>query len=552
MLVSLSVRNFAIIDFIQLDFHPGMSVLTGETGAGKSLIIDAIGLLFGKKADSELIRFGEIKATIEGVFSSQDNDLRDYLKQLGMETEEEIIIKRELYASGKSICRVNNVAVTLAQLQDISEFLGDIHSQNDTIGLVNPKNYLKFIQNDQIEKEVILYQSLLKEYRKKLAAYHDLIQKEIESKEKEDFLRFQFKELTLLNLSVEEEENLKQEILYWSNAELIAENMKEFHQHLEDSQVFDHLYDAINALAKISKYDLTYETIKKGIEEHYYALEEIAKNPKLRLSNLEYDEQTINEINERLAVYSEMRRKYKKTTPELLDYFKKIKDELSLIENYDFLVKEAKEQTENFYDQTVKKALEIRQLRQNVCQSIQEKMNVHLVDLELKNVQFEITFNELPKDEIRFYPEGIDQIDFLVSFNKGEPVKSLAKVASGGEMSRFMLALKVVLGDFIKVQTKIFDEIDHGVSGAIAYSIAKKIKEISQKSQVLCITHLPQVASISNHHLKIAKKVEQNRTLTQVFTLTTEERVVELARMISKGEPTPASLLLGRELLDSK
>jgi len=546
MLLSLTVKNFAIIDNIQIDFQKGMTVLTGETGAGKSLIIDAIGLLFGNRASTDLIRYGENKAEIEGIFSNYSQEINKYLAEFGIEYSEEdyLFIRRELYRSGKSTCRINNTIVSLNQLMQISQYIGDIHSQHDTLGLINPNNYLQFITDENIQKELVIYQNNYTEYQKLANEYQNLLSKSQESKEKEEFLRFQLSEFEKANLSTTEEEDLKNEYAYLSNFEQVSSLINEINE-IYHSDVLDNIYRSLTTLKKLESYNEKYSQIRKNVEECYYTLEAILDNPELKNKG-EFDPERLEEINSRLSIYSSFKRKYQKNTEEIIAYFQKIKEEINLIDNYDFYLQEIKRKLDASYIKTLEIAKNISAKRKEISKQLSLNIKKHLEDLQLKNVIFEVEFKEVP-----FNNRGIDEVDFLVSFNKGEPVKPLSKIASGGELSRFMLALKTIIGDKIPLQTKIFDEIDNGVSGSVAFSIAEKIKFISQKSQVLCITHLPQVASIADHHLKIAKEIIDNRTFTKIKILNNDERVYEIAEMISKGEPTSASLALAKELLST-
>lgn len=553
MLVSLNVKNFAIIDNIQIDFQDGMTVLTGETGAGKSLIIDAIGLLFGKRASNDLIRYGEEKAIIEGVFSIYNDKIKQQLNELSIDYNEEdnLIIKRELHSSGKSICRINNNIVTLSQLSEIVDNIGDIHSQLDTFGLINPKNYISFLNNDKITALLDDYNQALLEYNKNLKEYRRLVALDQDNKAKEDFLRFQLKEYELAQINHHEEAELKEELKYLENFESMNEAICEINNIYYEGKVLDNIYQSISVLEKLEKINPKYTPLKANITDIFYSLEEIINHNDLKIANIDFDANRLEEVNARLAVYSDFRRKYKMSIPEIIEHFEKIKNDLMFIENSEILIKDLKNKVDQYYFKTLNIAKNIREERINISKSLILGVKKHLQDLQLKNVVFDIVFNEIDEENINFKKDGIDEIDFLISFNKGEPPKPLAKTASGGELSRFMLALKTVLGSSLTQQTKIFDEIDHGVSGAVAYSIGEKIKYISKTSQVLCITHLPQVASISDHHFKISKKIEKDRTFTEIIELNEQEKIKEIAAMISKGDPTPASINLAKELINN-
>lgn len=547
MLISLSVNNFAIIDNINIDFDNGMTVLTGETGAGKSLIIDAIGLLFGKRASTEMIRYGEDKATIVGLFSNYSESISNLLDEydIDYDKEDNLLIKREIYASGKSKCSINNQIVTLAQLQEIGDFVGDIHSQNDSIGLFNPKNYLSFLNNKKTDDLFGEYNDSLKDYKDKLKKYNDLFKKKDEDTQKSDFLKYQLKELNDAELDVNEELSLKNELNELNHYEKLYENIDSLKKDYHDKDTMDNLYNSLKCLKELKNINEKYEDLYKIFEESYYNIESVYEDNKLEIK--EFDSQRLDEINDRLGLYSELKRKYKKDVSEIIAYRDEIEKVLYNLENYDEIIKDLKKDCDEAFDKTLKIAINISDERKKVAKSLTEEIISSLSDLMLKNVKFEIVFERSDK----FLKDGIDTVDFLVSFNKGEPVKPLSKVASGGELSRFMLAIKTVLGSKLPQQTKIFDEIDSGVSGSVAYSIAKKIKEISKTSQVLCITHLPQVASIGDKHLFITKSVNDGRTVTLIKELKKDERIEEVAKMISNGEATIASLNLAKEMIDN-
>lgn len=551
MLVTLNVKNFAIIDNIQIDFDEGLTVLTGETGAGKSLIIDAISLLFGERASTELVRYGEQKAVIEGLFSNYDKKIIEILNEFSIEYDENefLFIKREIYQTGKSLCKINNQTVSLNQLKQISEYIGDIHSQLETFGLINPKNYLSFIKDDFIDNKLIEYNKELKQYKEVSDELKELVSNIKENSLKEDYLKFQLNELDKANLSIDEEAELQQELKLLSDSEKVKSLITNIKDIYSNSDVLEKIYESISIFDKLSNYNETFGNMKNTVEEAYYNLEAISTDKIFYSGLFDFNEQRFNEINDRLGMFSDLKRKYKKTIDQLIEYRELIRKDLESISNYDHLKEELEKQLKKSYDKTVSLALEIRSQRQNIASQLVKNMESHLLDLQLNNAKFEVVFNEIDKNNINFNKDGIDIIDFYVSFNKGEPLKPLSKTASGGELSRFMLALKTVLGDKLPMQTKIFDEIDSGVSGSIAYSIGKKLLNISNNSQVLCITHLPQVASIAKNHYKISKGIIEDRTFTKIELLNTKQRIHEIACMLSNGNITETSLKYAEELL---
>src|SRR5690554_137041 len=550
MLLSLFVKNFAIIDNVEIEFKDKMTVLTGETGAGKSLIIDAIGLLFGDRASSNLVRFGEEKAIIEGVFTEVPKLVQELTNS---NADDVLIIRREIYANGKSICKVNNQTITLSQLSEISEMLGDIHTQFDTQRLINPKNYLDFIDNEEVKELLINYQEELKNYNKFNKEYKDLLNRNDSDLQRLDFLKFQINEIETAKISISEEEELKQKSNYLMNYENLLNNLKEFIDYYDEESTLDNIYNSTINLKKLEEIDSKYKEYLSTLEDAYYQIVDVVDQVRKDFKLADFDESELEYINERLGLYSDFKRKYKKTTEEILKYYEEMKKEISNIENYDEIIANLEKKVKESYNKTLEIGKNIREIRISLAKSLEKSLIANLKDLKLKNTRFEIVFNDL--DNITFKPNGIDEVDFLISFNIGEPLKPLSKVASGGELSRFMLALKEIISEKVNLQTIIFDEIDNGVSGEVAYSIANKIKSISKNLQVLCVTHLPQVAAISDHQINITKDViiekSEKRTITKIEELDHDLRVIEIAKMISNGIVTEASKNLAIELLKS-
>lgn len=546
MIKSMLVKNFAIIDNIQVDFSNGMTVLTGETGAGKSLIIDAIGLLFGDRASSELVRHGENKAIIEGVFENVNQNTLDVLKSLDIVEEDFLVIRREIYENGKSICKVNGCVISLTNLQELSNLLGNIHTQFDNEKLVNPKNYLNFI-DDEINKNLLVkYEESLKKYNNVNKKYQDLLKSENENNQKLEFYKFQYNELKKANLNVSEEEELKSRLHILNNFEKITTSINEFLAIYDHNDVLNKIYQSLSILEKLSKYDEKYLEFKNTIEENYYSINDIVEEINLKFKNqdLNYDE--LDEINNRLGIYSDYKRKYKMSVEEITNYYKKISDEIEKIENFDVLSKDLEKEVNLLHKEVLNIALEISDRRKKIANELQEMIKSNLIDLQLENTILKI---DVSSDEAKLQKTGIDDIDILITFNKGEPLRPLSKVASGGELSRFMLALKAIASNKFSNQTLVFDEIDNGVSGAIAYSMANKIKEISNYCQVLCVTHLVQVAAKADHQLFISKEINQERTATLIKELNDEERIEEISKMASYGKTSEASRKFAEELL---
>lgn len=548
MLLSLTVKNFAIIDNISIDFNKGMTVLTGETGAGKSLIIDAIGLLFGDRASNELVRYGENKAVIEGVFSDYSNNVCEILENNDITNSDLLVIKREIYQNGKSIAKVNGETITLNVLELLSTELGDIHTQFDVVKLVNPKNYFSFIDNDRINFLLNDYKDLLNKYRKVLSIYNQKKEQEGLNNQKLDFLNYQKNELEKAKLDPDEEDILKNELNVINNFEKISENYQEFIDLFADNNIIESIYDSINALKKNVEYNGKLENYIQRLESAYYDLDDLNQDIISLKNDIEYNPLELDQKNERLSVYSSLKRKYKMDTKQLIAYYNNIKKEIDDIENYDFQINELEKQKDQLYQEVKKVAEEISSIRFEEAKVLKDNLLKVFPELSLKNTNLDIIL----KQTENFYNNGIDEIDFMISFNKGEPLKPLNKTASGGELSRFMLALKAISCHKNMHKTFIFDEIDTGVSGEVAGSIALKMKEISQNNQVICVTHLPQVASIASEHLNITKNIlENNRTITNIKKLNYDEKVNSIALMISKGNITDASIALAKEFLNN-
>lgn len=547
MLLTLTVKNFAIIDNIQVDFKDGMTALTGETGAGKSLIIDAIGLLFGDRASSDSVRNGENKAYIEGVFCKYNKEIDNLLQNLDIECEDDmLIIKREIYANGKSVCKINGETISASNLDNIASYLGDIHTQFDSMKLVNPKSYFSFIDDQKIDDLLFEYKKSLSEYNNAKKEYDDKTKNKNDLLNKLDYMKYQFNELKNAKLTETELDDLKYQYDILNNHGKILENYQEFIKTFMDNNILDGLFNAFSVLEKNIPYNKELEEKVNRIKDSYYDLQDTYEEIYGYVTHDDFDINTLDEVNSRMNLYSLLMKKYNMNISELITYQTKLETEINEFENFDFYIEEIHKKVQNYYNKTKELGKNISELRKQNAKKLEEELYKNLIDLELKNVSLNICVKETDT----FLANGINEIDFLVSFNKGEALKSLAKVASGGELSRFMLALKAVSTTKSRGKTYIFDEIDTGVSGEIAQKIGEKIKKISENNQVICVTHLPQVAAISENHLFISKEVVNGRVLTKVTELDYNERINAIALMLSKGEITKATIELAKELLN--
>ena len=555
MLQQLTVNNFAIIDNITIEFKNHLSVLTGATGAGKSLIIDAIGLLLGDRASNQMIRTGEEKATIEGIFTSYNETIDNLLDQFGIDKMDYLIIRRDIYKNGKSISRINGYVVTLSQLTTISNLLADIHTQLDTKKLFDLRNYVDFIDNEEIRKEISKYQEIRNEYLEHLKAYNHLVDEFKKGQDNFDFYQFRLNELKSMNLSVDEVANLEEELNVLNNYETINSNLSEIKETFRSQDILNSLYSIKQQLAKLASFNEKYAELAKTVDGSYYDLEDVEQTISSNLAHLEFDNKRFDYINERISAIKDIERKYRMSVEQLIDYQKSLEELVNNFDQSEFLINNELIKVKESFDKLTKKAAEITALRVAQSKILIDNINKTLVDLCLDKVRIKITVDSIKPnnefDQSAFKENGNNIVDFLISFNIGEELRPLSKVASGGEMSRIMLALKTHMLQNMNLSTIIFDEIDTGISGEVAMAVAKKMKEISKTTQVLAITHLPIVASAADQHLFVSKEVKDNKTYTIVKLLSKEERIEKVAEMISSSNNDISSLLVAENMINN-
>ncbi len=550
MLNRLIINNLAIFENIDISFKDGFSVLMGETGAGKSLMIDSLSLLLGSRASSELIRSGASKATVKGYFSINRPELNAYLAKINVPINEDEIIIERVISGNKNIVKINSVTVTLNDLIYISKYLANIHSQFDFEKILNPENYLDILDGFSSELTKRLkdeYTSLLNEYKKKRNEYSDLLSKKAKIDEARDFYEYQYKELKGMNLSINEEEEISSELALLKNYDKIYSLINESNEILNGT-FMDDFYSLNQNLSKLSTYQKQYEETFKTLDDHYYAIDDILSTLRKEFRNLDYDPNRLDELEQRDSDLSALKRKYKKSIPELISYRDELENMIGKNSSFDSQIKEKEDECSALLKETLSKANELTLVRERNAKLIEKELTNTLKDL-LLNVKFEILFKDHKNDESSLKDNGVDDIDFLIETNIGEGLKPLSKVISGGEASRIMLAFKALFVKANKIPTIIFDEIDTGISGETAQAVAKKIKEISLASQVISITHMPQVASLSDHHILISKEVKDGRTYSTVKELTIEEKIRQIAYLISGGKVTEKQLEYAKEMV---
>lgn len=565
MLTELSIKDFAIIDKIAMTFNDGLTVLTGETGAGKSIIIDAVQLLAGGRGSVEYVRYGAKKAEIEGLFIVDvvNHPIYKVSKQYGIEVEDDqVVLHRTITASGKSICRVNGKLVTLAILREFGRTLIDIHSQHETQSLMHPENHIDLLDlyhREEIMKAKEDYTYLYKKLVKLENRYKELNENEQEMAHRLDLLEFQLHELEEASLKPNEDEILEEERNHLANFERIFKSIQDAYNALYgENKGLDWLNIAQQSLQESRQYNKFLTEKAEELSTYYYNIEELSFDLRNFSETLEYNPMRLNEIESRLDEINRLKKKYGSTVNDVLEYMAKIEDEIDEIKNKDSRLTQLAEQISETKKDTLLEAKHLHDLRRQAASSLVKEVHKELASLYLEKASFSITFSpEIDENvltyyenhPIKFQKNGIDQVRFMISTNIGEPLKELDKIASGGELSRIMLVLKKIFSHHQGITSVIFDEVDTGVSGRVAQAIAEKIYQISHDSQVLCITHLPQVASMADTHTLIEKEEKNNRTSTKLFELTSDEQVKELSRMITGAKLTETAKEHASELL---
>lgn len=559
MLAELSIKNFAIIESLSISFEKGLTVLTGETGAGKSIIIDAIHLLAGGRGSAEFIRYGEKRAELEGLFLIDELDHPVYTKceELGIDVNDGmIILRRDLTTSGKSICRINGKLVTIAILREVGQYLVDIHGQHDNQELMNDENHLKLLDQyggQKITKALEGYLEIYKQYdalRKKIT---QLSENEQEMAHRLDLLQFQLDEITNANLQPKEDELLQEEKIQISNFEKIYESLNNSYNSLHgEHRGLDWVGHAMSNLEEIASINSNLKELSEVISNAYYQLEDLSYQVRNELESLEFDPERLNYVESRLNEINHLKRKYGQSVEEILIYSAKIEEELDTIKNRDNHLNKLQKELDSVLKDLVLEANNLTIIRKKLANVLTEEIHKELKELYMDKTTFEVKFitKPLSDTEQKFTSTGIDNVEFYLSTNPGEPLKPLNKTASGGELSRIMLAMKSIFSQHQGITSIIFDEVDTGVSGRVAQAIAEKIYRVSNGSQVLCITHLPQVAAMADTHLYIAKEIKDGRTKTSVKPLEETEKIKEIGRMIAGAQVTELSKEHAKELLE--
>lgn len=550
MLKQLYIKNFTLIDELNIQMHPGFSVITGETGAGKSIILGAIGLLLGNRADSKSIKAGRDRCVIEAHFDLSKYDMQQFFTDNDIDEDlSDTIIRRELTAAGKSRAFINDTPVSLTKMRELGEQLVDIHSQHQNLLLQKEDfqlNVVDIIAQD--EKQRKNYEAAYNQYKQanqKLNALKAEIEK---NRENEDFLRFQFKELDEAQLQNGEQEELEQEYEMLSHSEDIKTALYQADNHLsgDEGNIIERLKQTSEQLANIKDVYPEVTELLERIDSSYIELKDIAQEVNGLTDHVEFDPARLETINERLDKLNSLQQKFHvRDLGELIETYHQLKEQLSHIDHSDEDVEALEQEVTQLLEKAQKQAKELTAIRTKAAKKVEEEMKQRLIPLGIPNVRFSISLTEKPLSH-----DGGDKVSFLFSANKSTPLQPVTQVASGGEIARVMLSLKAMISGAVKLPTIIFDEIDTGVSGKIAEKMAQIMVEMgNHERQVLSITHLPQIAAMGSHHYKVSKEETDNGTISRMTELSQQERVQEIAQMLSGSDVSEAALANAKELL---
>ena len=536
MITTLHIKNVGIIDDLSIDFNEGLNILTGETGAGKTLIIGSLSILAGGRFSKEIIRNGEDYSFIEANF---------YCPQSENAIEGNIIVSREIHSNGRNSCKINGRLVTVNELKEFMCHIIDIHGQHDNQLILNSEKHITYLDKfigKEIEQDLINYQEELKKYRELKQELKNTYGEDKEKERKLDLLHYQLNEITSANLKESEETVLEEKHKMMQNAEKLSENLKQIDVELNETAITA-ISNSIRCLEKIENCGKEYSEKLNILKGTYYDIQELARDFSYMRENVEFNEEDRNQIENRLDLIYSLKRKYGNSILDILNYAKNIEDEIHKIENLDEYHRKIKKELEQLESEMQTIGSRISSLRKKYGKTLAEKINRELKELEMPNAKFEVNIDAKES----FGSTGIDEVEFMICTNMGEDMKPLNKIASGGEMSRIMLAIKNVLADVDEVDTLVFDEIDTGISGKAGQAVGDKMKYIAKSHQVICITHLPSIAAKGDYNYYINKQTKANKTYTNIKQLNEEEIIEEIAR-ISSGEITEIAKAHAKEL----
>ena len=536
MVTTLHIKNVGIIDDLSIDLNNGFNVLTGETGAGKTLIIGSLAILAGGRFSKEMIRNGEEFSYVEANFYCPNNEVA---------VDGNIIVSREIHLNGRNSCKINGRLITVNELKEFMSKIIDIHGQHDSQLILNPMQHIIYLDKfigKELNESVCEYIKKLEEYNKLKQELKNTYGEDQEKERRLDLLRYQYNEIEQAKLKQNEEEELQNKHKMMQNAEKLKDNLFEIDTNLNENAIIA-ISNSIRSLEKIQDCGKEYSEKLSILKNSYYDIQELARDLSYMREEVDFDENERNQIENRLDLISSLKRKYGNTITEILEFRNKIENEINKIENLDEYHNKIKIQIKNLEQELFKIANQMSYVRTKYAETLSKKINKELKDLEMPNAKFEIKINKTE----RFCENGIDEVEFMICTNVGEGLKPLTKIASGGEMARIMLAIKNVLADVDEVSTLVFDEIDTGISGKASKAVAEKMKSIAELHQVICITHLPSIAARGDYNYYISKQTKENKTYTSIKLLNEDETIEEIAR-ISSGEVTEIAKAHAKEL----
>lgn len=551
MLVVLNIKNFALIQELSVEFGAGFNILSGETGAGKSILIDTIDYVLGGKFSKELIRYGEDKTYVEAIFDMENDEIYTLLNDLNIENDELLVVSRETTISGKSIIKVNGKTIVLSQLKRIREKLLDIHGQHKNQSLLSKGTHILYL--DEYNSENI---SPLLEQFEIVKNRHSQIEDKInelkgnDDREKIlDYIKFQIDDIEKAKLKPGEEEDLREQYNILANAEKISSSLINSYNYLNNNPQGNSVLELLSkVISEFSHSEMHLEKIKDKrvqVEEAYYLLEESTRDIRDIANEIYYDENELAAINERIYEISLYKKKYGDSIDEILKFLEKLKNQYDEFINSEEIILNLKKELSVIEKDMSEIGVKLHEFRCMSAKDLEVRIKEELsyVGLEKAIIKIDVNLSEIANNR------GYDDVQFLISANPGEPLKPLEKVLSGGELSRIMLALKCVFVDKDKIPTLIFDEIDTGISGVIGKRVGEKMYQVSVKHQVLCITHLPQIAALSDNHYFVSKKVENGKTFTQIRMLNEQDKVCEIAKMIGGDNLSDVAIDNSREMV---
>lgn len=554
MILELYMKNCALVEELRLGIDKNLNILTGETGSGKSIIIDALGLCLGEKYDRSFLRKGTDKGLVEAIFFSDNIYLKKILddNDISIEDDNLLVITRLIYSDGKSTARVNGRTVKVSFLKEIASTLIDIHGQHQNQALFNKDTHLKFLDlfgENELDKFKADYKKVYYKYSEVKKALNSLTENkdDMQIQREIDLLRFQINEIEAANLNKNEYEDLLKQRDVYRNSEKIYNNLNLSYSKLHNGEynVIDLIGIASKELNDISKYDSVLSEYSETIERIMYELQDISSDIRNYKDSIDFEPYELEQIELRIDEINNLRRKYGDTIETIFEYYEQTKDRLDEILNRDERVEQLKNQLIKIEEDLKIKASRLTKARNKVAIQLEGILLDELKSLNMKNVMFKVNF-----EESSFTLNGIDDIEFMISFNLGEDIKPIYKVASGGEMSRFMLAFKTILADIDDIDTLVFDEIDTGISGIAAQIVGEKLSDIAKKKQIICITHLPQIAANADTHYCIEKDTSNNRTFTNVKKLNQSQRKNEIARLIAGNNITEKTIEHASEIIE--